>query len=140
MRQTVVIPILALLVSGCAALTARPIDAPLASVDRGRFFVLRSCAGCHSVGELGASPNNHAPPFSTVRMRFDEPGLRRRLAEISSWGHVEMPPVAMTPDEIRDIAAYIETVNPHPIDDQVEHRDAREAAALANGSDTYDKT
>jgi cytochrome c len=99
---------------GCAT---GPFPAPKsptldASADRGRFFVLRSCAGCHAVGSLGESPNSSAPSFASVRLRHNVLSLERRLAQISRSGHFEMPPIYMSDAEIKDIAAYIETIEP----------------------------
>ncbi len=107
---------LALLTSlgGCATKAAAPAPLGMAapvSADRGRFFVLRSCAGCHAVGTLGESPNGGAPSFPTIALRHNSLSLERLLARISKEGHFEMPPIYMTPDEIRDITAYIETIN-----------------------------
>jgi mono/diheme cytochrome c family protein len=102
---------LLLAATGCATSGQAPPKRLDASVDRGRFYALRSCAGCHAVGVLGASPNPNAPSFSAIRLRYNALSLPRRLAEISENGHYEMPPINMTPDEIRDITAYIETVD-----------------------------
>ncbi len=100
------------LVAGCATGPAAPPHRPAASasIDRGRFFVLRSCAGCHAVGPLGSSPNGSAPSFGAVRLRFNALSLEMHLKDISRNGHVEMPPIYMSGDEIQDIIAYIQTV------------------------------
>ena len=102
--------VLLLAATGCATVGPTP-TSPDASADRGRYYALRSCAGCHAVGVLGASPNENAPSFGALRLRYNALSLPRRLAEISENGHYEMPPIHMTPDEIRDIAAYVETVD-----------------------------
>ena len=80
------------------------------SADRGRFYAVRSCAGCHAVAGLGASPNGSAPTFGSIRLRYNALSLSRRLESISRNGHYEMPPIYMTPDEIQDIVAYVETI------------------------------
>jgi mono/diheme cytochrome c family protein len=59
----------------------------------------------------GESPNASAPTFGSIRLRYSALSLPRRLQEISKDGHFEMPPIYMTPDEIRDITAYVETVD-----------------------------
>jgi len=102
---------LLLAATGCATSGQTPPKSLDASADRGRFYALRSCAGCHAVGVLGTSPNANAPSFSTIRLRYNALSLPRRLAEISENGHYEMPPINMTPDEIRDIVAYVQTVD-----------------------------
>ena len=102
--------VLLLAASGCATAGPTPQTTLDASADRGRFYALRSCAGCHAVGVLGASPNENAPSFGAIRLRYNALSLPRRLSEISENGHYEMPPIHMTPDEIRDVAAYVQTV------------------------------
>lgn len=108
-------PIIALLalfgaVHSAVAAPAAKHAAP--SVDRGRFFVLRACAGCHAVGEAGASPDSHAPPFPVVRDAVTAGQLTMMLRELSKNGHYEMPPIFMSEADIRDIAAYIATLRP----------------------------
>lgn len=120
--RRMLIGLLLLTATGCATSGPTPAKSLDASADRGRFYALRSCAGCHAVGALGSSPNPNAPSFSAIRLRYNALSLPRRLAEISENGHYEMPPIAMTPDEIRDIVAYVETID-----------DSKGAAALPKG-------
>lgn len=103
---------LSLLLGACAGVVEAP--APTAklqtSVDRGRFYALRSCAGCHAVGNLGFSPDSHAPAFRNLEQRVAPGDLSHRLAELSTGGHGEMPPIYMSPDEIGDLTAYLRTL------------------------------
>jgi len=99
-------------VSGRAALSQR-VETP-ASADRGRFYALRSCAGCHAVGDAGASPDSHAPLFRNLDDRVAKSDLPQRLADLSRGGHREMPPIYMSPDEITDLVAYITTLKRAP--------------------------
>jgi hypothetical protein len=62
------------------------------------------------VGNSGDSPNAHAPVFRRLDERVAASELRRRLGELSSGGHREMPPIFMSPDEIRDLVAYVGTL------------------------------
>ncbi len=95
-------------------LTASAAAQPAGSVDHGRFLVLQGCAGCHGVGELGASPNPRAPTFPMVRSSLSRPQLRAVLGRLSRNGHVEMPPIYMSDQDIADIAAYIGTLRARP--------------------------
>lgn len=111
--RRILMSFLLLTAAGCATSGPTPNSSTNldVSADRGRFYALRSCAGCHAVGVLGESPNASAPSFGAIRLRYNALSLPRRLAEISKSGHYEMPPIYMTPNEIQDIVAYVETVN-----------------------------
>jgi len=113
MRRILLTLVLLSPLAACATSKApAPTTPPIAIADRGLFFVLRSCAGCHAVGSLGESPNGVAPSFAKLRLRYNELSLERRLADISVNGHFEMPPIYMTPDEIKAISAYVQTIGP----------------------------
>jgi len=112
MRQ--ILMVLAVLSFGGAAAAAPRADAGGESATRGLYVALRVCAACHAVATLGAGPDGLAPPFAAIRLRHDKAGLRRRLGEISTSGHQEMPPIPLTAREIEDVATYIETVVPTP--------------------------
>jgi cytochrome c len=102
---------LLVLLGGCAANGphgAAQIADP--AVVRGRAFVQQSCAGCHAIGPRGDSPDGRAPPFRTLSQRLGGRDLAPVLAEISRNGHVQMPPIYITDPEIKDVAAYIRTV------------------------------
>jgi cytochrome c553 len=107
-----IITLLVLLGAAHSAVAAPAAHHPASSVDRGRFYVLRSCAGCHSVGETGASPDSHAPPFAVVRGSVTAGQLTMMLHELSKNGHYEMPPIFMSEADIRDISAYVATLRP----------------------------
>lgn len=112
MRRTLLVITLAGLAAGCAgtpgddALGGRPSPA----AERGEQFAQRACAGCHAIRLDDASRNGAAPPFRDLRVRSTAPMLRQRLDEISRRGHYEMPPVFVSEDEARDVAAYIESL------------------------------
>jgi mono/diheme cytochrome c family protein len=98
--------------TGCAGLSS-PGDVPHPKVwARGQYYASRSCAGCHAVTEHGASPNPHAPSFRALPYRFDTAQLKAALTAITRRGHGDMPPIYLTPAEIRDIAGYIESLQP----------------------------
>jgi cytochrome c len=92
---------------GCAA---APGDSQ--KIAEGNRFVLRSCAGCHAVAESGDSRNPDAPPFRTLAARLPGESLDRRLEELAAHGHRNMPPIYITQDERRDVAAYIRALAP----------------------------
>ena len=107
------LPVISLLVLFGAAhstMAAPGANHAASSADRGRFYVLRSCAGCHAVGQTGASPDSHAPPFPVVRGSVTAGQLTMMLRELSKNGHYEMPPIFMSEADIRDIGAYVATL------------------------------
>lgn len=74
---------------------------------RGEAFAQRACAGCHAIGRSGASRASHAPTFRNLAQTRSDADIRRVLSDIPRYGHVEMPPVYITGDELKDVAAYI---------------------------------
>jgi mono/diheme cytochrome c family protein len=112
MRRLALILALAALAAGCASLSDQPQGwRPWRSqAEAGHIFVRRACAGCHAVGDRGLSPNRQSPPFRTLSGRLPGPALEADLSAIASRGHVQMPPIYMTPAEIRAVAAYIRSV------------------------------
>ena len=90
-------------------------------VDEGLRFARRACAGCHAIGASGRSPDPLAPTFRSLVARLGH-DLEPRLGQLSAHGHRNMPPIYMTPDERRAVAAYIRAVS-------AERRIARSHAA-----------
>lgn len=107
-RRTTAAVALSLLATGCSALKPSPPGAPHA--DPGQAFAQRACAGCHAVGGRGASPNARAPAFRDLARRRSDAELAAALGEISRNGHVEMPPIYITPDEMRQLVAYMRSL------------------------------
>lgn len=111
MRRLVLILALAGLAAACTTAGEAEGWRPWRSqAEAGHVFVRRACAGCHAVAEQGASPNPLSPPFRTLSARLPGPALATELSDIASRGHVQMPPIYMTPAEIRAVAAYIRSV------------------------------
>lgn len=108
MRTALMILGLGAVLAGCASLgsDAGPARMRDSAAERGQHFAQRACAGCHAL-DAGESPRGGAPAFATLRLRYTPIALERRLSEISAHGHYEMPPVFITQDEAKDVAAYI---------------------------------
>lgn len=77
---------------------------------RGLAFVNENCATCHAVGPAGQSPIPDAPPFRTLHERYPVEFLAEALAEGIIAGHPDMPQFVLTPDEIDDVLAYLESI------------------------------
>jgi mono/diheme cytochrome c family protein len=75
----------------------------------GRDFAREVCAACHEVeGQDVGSPHPDAPTFRRIAV---EPGMTATaLFVILRTPHREMPDLVLTPDETRDVAAYILTL------------------------------
>jgi mono/diheme cytochrome c family protein len=95
-----------MLAGGCASAGGSGV-AQQAAITRGGAFVARACAGCHATGPEGDSPDARAPRFRDLGRRVGDQALEGRLAEISRNGHVQMPPIFMSPAEVKDVAAYV---------------------------------
>lgn len=99
--------IAALALAGCASRQVQPPS----TVQRGHAVAQRACAACHAVEPGRNSPATKAPAFGSLEMRHTA-GLEGRVADLARSGHYGMPPQALTPEEARDIVAYIESLGP----------------------------
>jgi mono/diheme cytochrome c family protein len=68
------------------------------------------CAGCHSIGKIGPSPLDIAPPFRVLHKRYPVESLEEGLAEGLVTGHPSMPEFRFAPDQIGDFIAYLKTL------------------------------
>jgi mono/diheme cytochrome c family protein len=97
----------ALALGGCAAL--QPLSDQPAT--RGHAVAQRECAACHAIEPGGVSPRRDAPAFSGPGIRHTA-SLDGRVAELARLGHYDMPPLKLSADEARDVAAYIQSLGP----------------------------
>ncbi len=81
-------------------------------VDHGKALVETNCARCHGVGENDTSAHPEAPEFRTLSMRYPVDALEEAFAEGIVTGHPDMPEFQATPEQIRDIIAYLASVQP----------------------------
>src|SRR6266568_3990015 len=80
------------------------------AVQRGLTFVRVHCAQCHAIDKVSESPLAIAPPFRTLHLKYPIESLERPLAEGSMTGHPTMPQFRLEPDQIRDVIAYLKTL------------------------------
>jgi mono/diheme cytochrome c family protein len=107
--------LLALTGAGCASpehpAAASPGSGLVAqAAGRGGQFAARACAGCHAIGQTGASPMAAAPPFREVAHRYPLDQLEARFAEGLATTHPAMPPFVFRASEIDDLTAYLQTL------------------------------
>lgn len=102
---------LSLLTAGCATgQNAGGGYGPGTAAERGGDLAQRSCAGCHAVSLQGQSPRMNAPAFRDLRIRYNQASFQHRMAEIAEGGHYDMPALRLEASEVRDVAAYIESL------------------------------
>jgi mono/diheme cytochrome c family protein len=80
------------------------------AVDRGRRFAEANCAHCHAVARFGDSPLPIAPPFRTLHEKYPVEYLEEAFAEGIVSGHPSMPQFELPPDQIRDLIAYLKSL------------------------------
>src|SRR6266567_3825707 len=80
------------------------------AVQRGLTFVRVHCAQCHAIDKISESPLAIAPPFRTLHLKYPIESLERPLAEGIMTGHPTMPQFRLEPDQIRDVIAYLKTL------------------------------
>jgi mono/diheme cytochrome c family protein len=104
-RRPVIVAAAALAaLAGCASSPAREEGG---SVGRGRDYASLHCSSCHAVDLDGPSPYAGAPPFRTLRGRWDGPSVQLRLARSPVHNRPDMPPRDLTREQAADISALI---------------------------------
>src|SRR5215510_11104636 len=94
------------------SLASSPALAQSPAAQRGLTFVRVHCAQCHSIDKVSDSPLAVAPPFRTFHQKFPIESLRRRLAEGIMATHPTMPQFRLDADQISDVLAYLQTLEP----------------------------
>lgn len=109
----------ALSVAGCghappsspaAAAAAAPVAMGADPVTRGKALVEAKCSACHAVGDVGGSPVSPAPALRTLAQRYPVANLQEAFAEGISTGHPKMPEIALESRQVRDLIAYLESI------------------------------
>ena len=93
-----------------AAPGAVPVAMGVDPVTRGKALVETRCSACHAVGATGESPVSPAPPFRTLAQRYPVANLQEAFAEGISTGHPKMPQIALEAGQVRDLIAYLESI------------------------------
>lgn len=103
----IVVSLALLLMVASAEAVARP--KPPGPVERGHAVARRVCAGCHAIDAGQESANPRATGFATREMRHTA-GLAGRVADLTRAGHYGMPPLDLSPQDVSDVVAYIESL------------------------------
>lgn len=107
-----VLLLLALAAAPFAASAATGSHAVDPAVDRGQSIAQRRCAECHAVRPGRRSADGDAPPFTILRLRYNELSLARRIAAVTHGEHAGMPPTVLSDTDRRDLVHYIESLGP----------------------------
>jgi cytochrome c len=84
--------------------------ATASNASRGGALIAGKCAACHATGRTGTSPNPRAPLFRELHGRYPVENLSEALAEGIMIGHPEMPQFRFAPRQVRDIIAYLKSI------------------------------
>src|SRR5215207_8862506 len=95
-----------------AALLAIPAIASAQSPaeQRGQVFVRANCSRCHWIDKVSPSPLHVAPPFRDLHLRYPVEVLAEAFAEGIRTGHPSMPEFRLDPGQIRDVMAYLKSL------------------------------
>ena len=107
MRAAAMTTAIALALAGCAALGTH--HAPVTAEARGLVVARSACAGCHAVEAGATSPQARAPGFASREMQHTA-GLEGRVGDLTRLGHYGMPPLRLSPSQVDDVVAYIESL------------------------------
>jgi mono/diheme cytochrome c family protein len=97
---------------GAAALALLAPSAQPPDVAAGQRIAEARCAQCHAIGLKARSPRPHAPTFDDIHLKYGAPSLEKKLNHIAKHGHRSMRPMAISPQDAKEIAAYVESLRP----------------------------
>lgn len=79
-------------------------------IEQGRAIAEAKCGRCHATGPSGDSPHHITPPFHRLHEDFPIPMLSDAAEQGVLSGHDEMPMFEFSPDEVRALLAYIDSL------------------------------
>ena len=88
-------------------MTALPAAAQ--STIAGEALAEKLCARCHAIRTGEKSKHGLAPAFPLIANRYSVWGLQEALAEGIVVGHADMPKFVLSPNEINDLLAFMDT-------------------------------
>jgi cytochrome c len=102
-----------ILIVGLMIINNSGANADDADVHNGKLLVEANCAVCHSVAPTGTSPMRDAPALRDITTHYTMAELEDALNEGVATEHPAMPDWHMTPDQAREISAYIMSLTIH---------------------------
>ncbi len=79
-------------------------------IERGKRIVEMQCVSCHAVRADDKSRNPSAPALRTLAERYPVTGLEEAFALGIMTGHPSMPDFRFGRDQIKDILAYLGSI------------------------------
>jgi mono/diheme cytochrome c family protein len=110
MARSTAATLMALGLAGCSALDLQG-PRPPSAAERGQAVALRTCAACHEVAPGNTAAKGAAPAFAGREMQHLS-GLDGRIETLTRLGHYAMPPQHLTPGQVADLVAYIDSLKP----------------------------
>lgn len=92
---------------------AKP-DEYLQDIKTGRIIAQANCSSCHAIGRFDKSTHPAAPPFRDLGQRYPIESLEEAFAEGISVGHRDMPEWRFDPAQIRELLAYLKSIQGSP--------------------------
>lgn len=80
------------------------------SAEAGRRIAEINCSSCHAIGATGESRHPMAPPFRTLSRNYPLNSLEEAFAEGILVGHPDMPDFQLTPAQIDNLIAYLNSI------------------------------
>lgn len=99
--------------TACAAPPAPPTAPTDTLASDGRAIAEAQCAGCHAIGEYGASPVPEAPAFRTILTRYRADVLEEELIQGIQVNH-RMPDFQFNPQGADALIAYLRSIQQPP--------------------------
>ncbi len=85
-------------------------NATAEQIERGKHIVELQCVSCHAVRADDKSHNPNAPALRTLAERYPVTGLEEAFALGIMTGHPGMPDFRFGRDQIKDILAYLGSI------------------------------
>ena len=73
----------------------------------GKALLAKHCGRCHAIGKSDESPLNNAPPLREIYRRYPTERLEFELSEGTGSGHLAMPQIQFSTEQISDILEYL---------------------------------
>jgi mono/diheme cytochrome c family protein len=99
--------------TACAAQPAPPTAPTETLASDGRAIAEAQCAGCHAIGEYGASPVPEAPAFRTILTRYRADVLEEEMVQGIQVNH-RMPDFQFNPQGADALIAYLRSIQQPP--------------------------